>query len=717
MDRFDWQTEEEGPLAPTIDPAPRRRRRSWIAPAIVVSLIGLAIVVFWQLERRAEIRDQAVNDDVLAAFSIWRQAVVRKDADLLGTLLMGGDAEWTATQKRLLLADRFLDRDEMGLVLGQKGSLALDVDPTIDVAENWRSAEISFPLTYLPTNGDPAGSVVLLEQTLPLSREGSRWLLKRPDEAFWGIWRASAGHQATITYRARDEKLAERFLADLEKDLKRVCASSGAETECPAENSVAVRLESDPQVLFKLSNREAPAFIGRTFLLPSPTLVGMPLDESGYKALYHAYAEPILETYAAMLAAPIQLPEQNVSMLCFSRYGDVPRLYSYDPAGDIWHSELNGRAFRFLAANEADSTVILREFMPGEPNRLRLVQWSGDQTPLRHDATYDPLTDHQVGWAGLAAQPSLLLGSYRGTMRHASYNLIDTDSLDVTDCPTSGCGWLRLDGFPVWSPTAEHSLVLIEGQVSRAGGDGRAIAPLGEGYSPFWLDNQRYGFVRPVADGDRQTIELVTGAVGEDALVTLWRTDSLKEALTEADSVSPVFIQHVEVIGGEPQRILMYGRQYAGPNSQYIFFSLPILPADESSAGGPIAGPVRIELVLDSRPAGLPSADDPNGHVPFVTSPDGQWLTVGNLDEKGLNQWTIHVSQINGDGAFHFSTNYPGYSFSHPFFDWSSDGRWLLIVDEDFIRLVAPTLEFERIIAHDQRACSYPAWVNWPSMQ
>jgi hypothetical protein len=33
-------------------------------------------------------------------------------------------------------------------------------------------------------------------------------------------------------------------------------------------------------------------------------------------------------------------------------------------------------------------------------------------------------------------------------------------------------------------------------------------------------------------------------------------------------------------------------------------------------------------------------------------------------------------------------------------------------VDETFIRLVAPEAGYERIVAHDKRNCSYPAWLD-----
>ena len=158
-------------------------------------------------------------------------------------------------------------------------------------------------------------------------------------------------------------------------------------------------MESDPEVMSELRDRHTPLFAGRTFILSSPTLVAAPLGDAGYEALYEVYSKPILETFAAMLATPIQLPDQVVAILCFSRHDKLPRLYSYDPANDAWQRQLDDRSFRFLAVDKSDDSLVLRELLPGQPYRLRLVQWSGDPAIMWHDATYDPLTDHQIGWA------------------------------------------------------------------------------------------------------------------------------------------------------------------------------------------------------------------------------------------------------------------------------------------------------------------------------
>jgi hypothetical protein len=251
----------------------------------------------------------------------------------------------------------------------------------------------------------------------------------------------------------------------------------------------------------------------------------------------------------------------------------------------------------------------------------------------------------------------------------------------------------------------EDGLYLTDGV-----GNGRDF--LGEGHHPFWLDDRLFGFVRTLT-GERGLIqELVLGAIDEPGLRVLWTTATLAPELYGAKSDEPFFIQYVAVTGKDPRRLLLYGRQYAGQDSRYAVLSLSL--ANDDFVGDRVALPttVRLELTVDRMPAGIPSAADPNGHVPFVLSPDGQWLTMAYLAESGTNQWVISTTRIGQPGRLEFKARYPGYSFNHPFFDWSLDGHWLLIVEEAFIKLVAPNEGYERIIPHENGACSYPAWIK-----
>lgn len=713
MERFEWQTEEEGPLAAPSETEGAGKRYSLKAVAIVAGLLIVAFVIVWQMGRQAAAEEETVREDVKAAFGIWKTAIDRRDEDLLDTLLMAAEAEWTATQRELLASGKSLDRSGIGLALVESGREVDDESLEIDVSSDWRAAEISFPTIYRPLTEQAEFDKVRLTQTVMLAREGSRWLLRRPEEDFWGEWHTLAGKIAEVSFRERDADFAERMLDDLDRDLGEICSNMAEADTCPAETKVNVRLESDAGILLRRIEPDSPAFAGKTFVLPTPTLAGRPFDDVSYRALYTIYTRPILATFEASITLPEGLPTQIVNLICFSPYGNLPRLYSYDPALDIWSAELEGNAFRFLTATADDSAVAMRQHMPREPNRLRLVQWSAGRVMILHDETFGPLTDHDIGWVDTAAGSGLLLAQYSGTTRSPSYSLIRHIGSDSAPCHEGGCPTESIGGFPRWSPDGMHSLVLTDGQLYLADGNGQSLLSLGEGQSPFWLDEQRFGFIRPVPRQQRQVQELVIGATNEPGLISVWTSDTSVMSLIGATAKTPFYIQHVAPVGGDQPRLLLYGRQYAGEESRYAILSLPLEGARGRNIDAQdLVGPARLELLLDRSPAGLPSPTHPNGHVPFVVSPDGRWLTAAHLVERGANEWLIHVAEIGRDNSLVIKSGYPGYSFSHPFFDWSLDGRWLLIIDREFLRLVAPEEGFERIIAHEQSACSYPAWIN-----
>jgi hypothetical protein len=711
MQRFDWQTEEEGAARPVYTPAPVSRRTGLVAAAIIASVLVVAVVVVWQIGRQEVIHDREVRDDVNATFGVWRRAVATKDSDLLDTLLLGGEASWTATERELLESGRMLDRSGAGLGLVEDHGQALDVEAHVEIAKDWRSAEITFPVSYSRPE-DNGLQTVQLEQTVPLVREGSRWLLRRPGEEFWGLWRTSGGRLAELTFRERDAAFAGRFLEDLDRDLSQVCARAANGNGCPAETNVNVRLESDPAALFREIDPESPAFIGRTFVLPSPTLVGNPLDEASYQALYALYSGPILKTFVGTINTPIRWPEQVVEMICLERNGILPHLFRYDPAGDTWMSELESSAFQFLTASDDDARIALRQYMPSEPYRLRVVLWAAGQATVVHDETYGPLADHTLGWIDSAGQTELLLSEFQGTTREPSYYATTGITSTDADCSASGCPLRQLDGFPRWSSDGQHSLVQIDQNVYLADAAGQAEVDLGQGHDAFWLDDSLYGFVRSLSGEGRPVEEVVAGAIDNSGLSVLWNTAAATPELIAAPADSPFFVQHVATSGNTALRLLLYGRQYAGDDSRYVVLSLP-LQSDENAVGQvSLAGPVGVEVSLDQSPASFPSPEGPNGHVPFIVSPDGRWLTVAHLAAKGADEWIIDVIEIGRGNRLSYKTSYPGYSFNFPFLDWSSDGRWLLIVDHEFIRIVAPASGYERIVAHDKGNCSYAAWLN-----
>ncbi|MEM7116974.1 MAG: hypothetical protein AAF614_31370, partial [Chloroflexota bacterium] len=134
------------------------------------------------------------------------------------------------------------------------------------------------------------GEEVMLQQTAVYRQGEQRWLQAAFDDSFWGTWETTEGQHFILTYPSRDEALALRLLTDLEALVETVCATC-------LQNQYRIRFSTNSQHLAELpqafSEKNGSSFLN----LPTPTLVGLPVDEAGYSALLAGYQVHI----AAML--------------------------------------------------------------------------------------------------------------------------------------------------------------------------------------------------------------------------------------------------------------------------------------------------------------------------------------------------------------------------------------------------------------------------------
>jgi hypothetical protein len=89
---------------------------------------------------------------------------------------------------------------------------------------------------------------------------------------------------------------------------------------------------------------------------------------------------------------------------------------------------------------------------------------------------------------------------------------------------------------------------------------------------------------------------------------------------------------------------------------------------------------------------------------PFHITDDGRYLTVPAFESGTLSGgWQLLVfdlEQVGGNWQFHTGTAY---------FDWSADGDWLLIAEENALRLISPSHNQDRPIPHTL-ACHTVGW-------
>ncbi len=289
MSNFDWYSEEDkrwGPEPAEEPPEPRHPRR-W--PFLLLAIAALAAVgvavVYRQADERITAAETAVRADVQAAHTLMIQAGTDGDVDLFRAGLSGRQPDWTAAQTALVEDGNLWDRAPFGLLLLPASA---DSSPEIDVATDLRSAEVTYKLPY--QLGD---STVDLRHTAVYRRGENRWLMAPPEADFWGTWVTNRGEYLTLTYPQRDAAMSERLAFDLDRMMRKLCATFTG-LLCPANMNLAVRFATQPDSLvdvFDVANAlQSPVQVN----LPAPTLLGIPLNDAGYEALYKGYATQIV---------------------------------------------------------------------------------------------------------------------------------------------------------------------------------------------------------------------------------------------------------------------------------------------------------------------------------------------------------------------------------------------------------------------------------------
>ncbi len=320
---FDWQTEEtikepvgwDEPLSEVVRPSGWRPRWRLIAAIGLLALIT-GLVLWWQVRQRVAEATRTTQAEVIGSVNLVHRAVENRDEELFRSLLSGRNLGWTETALDLFERDLVFDRRQLGMVAGslelpltfrdenpagqfEASAAASTVDITLspDLVE----AEVVGIQPYVVAKAASVGGMetVWLRQTAIYRRGEQGWLLSPPLRPFWGDWQTFEGERLDVIYPERDAALAERLAADLDTLLNRACTQV-ADLTCPADWGVTLRLENDPDILVELNDRWLRRGTDGMVELPTPTLVGLPVEgdeaaaEAGYQALLRMYGSRLL---------------------------------------------------------------------------------------------------------------------------------------------------------------------------------------------------------------------------------------------------------------------------------------------------------------------------------------------------------------------------------------------------------------------------------------
>jgi hypothetical protein len=326
--KFDWQAEddvvwEELPADENTEESSRKRRR-W--PFLLLALLLLAGVTFLflrQINRQVDEDSEARWADIISSHNLLLIAEAEKDGELFFSLLSGRDSAWTAAQNELFKAGLLLDRAPFGLhaVPGEKIPLATgDNSLNITFSPDLMAAEMVTEQPFTIGIGHGLTETVTLQETAVYRLGRERWLLAPPESDFWGSRESQQGARLRVSYPERDADLALRLLPDLERKLGEMCRML-ADIDCPSDSPIEVQFSTDPAALTAITKPVPATLTNKTLRvsLPTPTLVGLPLDDAGYQALFRGYASQMVTA----------LHSRHISYTCCERLPFYQALMDY----------------------------------------------------------------------------------------------------------------------------------------------------------------------------------------------------------------------------------------------------------------------------------------------------------------------------------------------------------------------------------------------------
>ncbi len=820
---FDWQTEdnswEETP-APT---APRERRRNWlrIAPFLLLALILVvagAITLWRQFDSRLEQVVADIEENVLASSRLVRMAAGQRDEELFITVLSGRDPHWADVHQQLVTSGAFLDREGLGLrlVAGEEPEV-MEVTLSPDLTE----AVVVSNEHYAIDVGNGITNTVQLQRRDTYRLGPTQWLLAPPLEDESGPWVANEGRLLTLIFPEAETELARRLSGDLERKLAEMCATEVA-LKCGSDFHVTVRLDTDPASLQLRNPLESASEATTEIRLPAPSLVGTPVDEEGYQALFRAYAARILgatllsslgweccehtavvtaiqeqvtadlallprrqtevahdqllgnmrkllglfplwdvqetnpagndiETAAILVSfllaqrvdsssarlvttladhpdywewlrrnlpaemsdseierawldfvwqgtsfversLPVSLPEQDVLLLCSADVrSSVSALYRYSPRTGLWTVEAEDQRFVSLTPLPDRNGVALLEASERSTTSpwIVLSRWRGEGLETLWDSGqnallyfYD-LVDPAGEWLYLVARD----------LDHGR-NLVQGFQLEK--CVSEGsCSPEARAGIMQFAPDNDHALILEPGvnegeqtAIHLTDAAGNTLRTLEAGVWPFWVDNEQFGFVRLDEAGNGVEI-LLMGLEEEEPRVLLPVEEMLKTTpdlparLQEGEEVLRVEGLVVDVEHGDRLYVAI-GRE-SSPWDDLFQVDL------ESGQAG---------YVLET----LTGRDS----VPILQfSPDGKWLQIIGINRAPGAAGELLLHDVETSETIRLSLLDVPYGIA-----WSDDGNWLAKADGDWLTLVAPEYDYQRVIVHDFGPCGPAGWVE-----
>ncbi|MCP5099465.1 MAG: hypothetical protein GY943_28250, partial [Chloroflexi bacterium] len=407
---------------------------------------------------------------------------------------------------------------------------------------------------------------------------------------------------------------------------------------------------------------------------------------------------------------PVPLPDQAVYALCRSALSPNLGLYKYTFSNDRFVRIDNlPTPTGFMLALPDDSGTAVGERI-ADPNEAALYFWEGG---MKTSLSWSREVFDAPGAIPYQFDPT----GTKLILRDADFQLGGLGLMDYAECIAGdACDISTVDSVPVWSPSGELTVIkqgeLVESEQGQGlinvlyvgDADGQvpevetAVFPfgqrIGKGYAPFWQDDTHVGYLHlyPTDESPFMTALSVMNLDSFESELQLTAADLLAQ-LPVIERPEFAFLKYAALNPLNQDEILIATAATGMEEGSGHLFVYNVMTKE-----------IQIRLAVKD-PA------DSNWHYRF--SPDGRYFllttTVGLANDG--HAWVLYLHDIVANTTEKIILDEAYLLPADMYMDWSSDGNWLSIVQDGFVRLIAPAHQAEKRLIPEDVYCSASVWV------
>lgn len=715
---FDWQTDEhEGwrgeQLAETAvsSTSPLFAKKELLLLLFVIFCIGGGVgLLMWRTRQAVVQQEEALAN----AHQFVLTAVYNQDSELLTTILSARDPLWVTELQTQTEAGQLLSRPQFGLTLQPQPGAPIDFELSPDLM----AAEVSYEQPY---ESDWSEEPILLRHTAVYRMGRLTWLYSPPDAEYWGEWQVEPHRRIKLTYPQRDQLESHRLAIHLDERLEAMCRDLPT-LDCPNAWRLDLRLDHHRQSLSNL--QELQAFLGRAGLpsLPTPSLVGIPVDDASRQQIWQGY-----EQYT-ITAAIAELTD----------YECCDRIHIFEALLDWQLAELGYKSWPMTAVSY--KTLLLRDASPWDSALLwqessqashkletyGLVEFLINemgvdavtlQRALADNEQYSdwlqPFVSEQAdevaaAWDAFVMQqaetavtlidssiPStvnLVCEVDRETVGRFQYDFTNQEAMLIEEgirpfaptCLVESCR----DSNALSSPNGERHLTkeLLNNPVNQEiimWQDGREQI-VGFGHAPFWFDEEFVGYVNEGEPSDAfVSVEEVWRAnIFERTVHAIFTTDVLYEAIPVEERPDFFIVQKIISRPTKPEQLIIKSITSSRDSFPEAFFLVTLNESFSELQSVSYLGQLMYQT--DFQIVG-------NGRFLQITGLTGRRITLIDMD-------TLDQHQVTTNARVSFLPL------------WTPDGHAFLQFRTNYFLLYEPATENLITLPHNFSFCTSPTW-------